>query len=297
MGNTKGHTSSITGVAWHPKDKNVFVSSSLDATIRVWDLTVNLGMTTITKQKDLIRVKNAQGRKATISCVSFSPDGNWIIGGIEDGSIQLWKSSGPFLRPNTTIKSAHETREGSCITSIKMSRDGSKLLSRAMDNTLKLWNAKSPSKPAVFVWSDLLTLHEETECGFSPDEKTVFTGTSSVPPVASESSSTDSSRDPSLTTGSIVFFDIESGNMIRKIGIVENGDVIACFWHVRLNQIIASCSTGDVKVLYNPQLSVNGACLSVKKAAKRSSSFDYQVSKGTDFKIYTPHALPLFRVS
>ena len=29
----------VTGVAWHPADKNIVLTSSLDGSVRVWDLT------------------------------------------------------------------------------------------------------------------------------------------------------------------------------------------------------------------------------------------------------------------
>jgi WD40 repeat protein len=34
----QGHTMEVTGVAWHPIDKNIVLTSSLDGSVRIWDL-------------------------------------------------------------------------------------------------------------------------------------------------------------------------------------------------------------------------------------------------------------------
>ena len=34
----QGHTMEVTGVAWHPIDKNTVLTSSLDGSVRIWDL-------------------------------------------------------------------------------------------------------------------------------------------------------------------------------------------------------------------------------------------------------------------
>jgi WD40 repeat protein len=38
MANTKGHTMICTGAQWHPSLKNVVMTSSMDGTVRIWDL-------------------------------------------------------------------------------------------------------------------------------------------------------------------------------------------------------------------------------------------------------------------
>jgi len=38
MANTKGHVASITSGMFHPKQKNIFVTCSLDSSIRIWDV-------------------------------------------------------------------------------------------------------------------------------------------------------------------------------------------------------------------------------------------------------------------
>mmetsp|Transcript_8622 Transcript_8622/g.14581 ORF Transcript_8622/g.14581 Transcript_8622/m.14581 type:complete len:122 (-) Transcript_8622:1280-1645(-) len=37
MANTKGHVASITGGQFHPKDSDIFITSSQDGSVRQWD--------------------------------------------------------------------------------------------------------------------------------------------------------------------------------------------------------------------------------------------------------------------
>jgi len=38
MANTKGHVAALTDGKWHPTERNLFMTSSLDGSIRVFDL-------------------------------------------------------------------------------------------------------------------------------------------------------------------------------------------------------------------------------------------------------------------
>ena len=38
MSNTKGHVAAITDGKWHPRDKQHFMTSSNDGSIRIWDV-------------------------------------------------------------------------------------------------------------------------------------------------------------------------------------------------------------------------------------------------------------------
>ena len=38
MNNTKGHVAAITDGRWHPREKQHFITSSLDGSIRQWDI-------------------------------------------------------------------------------------------------------------------------------------------------------------------------------------------------------------------------------------------------------------------
>ena len=38
MANTKGHVAALTDGMWHPTENQFFITSSMDCTIRYWDL-------------------------------------------------------------------------------------------------------------------------------------------------------------------------------------------------------------------------------------------------------------------
>jgi len=66
--------------------------------------------------------------------------------------------------------------------------------------------------------------------------------------------------------------------------------VVRVIWNAKLNQIFCGCSDGATRVLYDPELSRNGALLCVKKKPKRKSAMDFS----TFLHIKNPNALPLF---
>lgn len=77
---------------------------------------------------------------------------------------------------------------------------------------------------------------------------------------------------------------------------VSEGSVIRLAWHPRINQILASTSLGEVKVLYSPTLSEKGATLAASRAPKQRRALDDYVDPA-DQPIITPHALPMFKDS
>ena len=61
------------------------------STLRLWDVNER------EKQLHVIKGRDRRGRKSAVNTCTFSRDGKMIAAGLADGSIQLWKSSGPFV--------------------------------------------------------------------------------------------------------------------------------------------------------------------------------------------------------
>jgi WD40 repeat protein len=38
MANTKGHVAALTDGTWHPKQHNLFITASMDCSVRIWDM-------------------------------------------------------------------------------------------------------------------------------------------------------------------------------------------------------------------------------------------------------------------
>jgi WD40 repeat protein len=98
-----------------------------------------------------------------ISSVAFSPDGNKIVTGDEDGALLLWDLKNPTNEPKT-LKG--HTRS---VNSIAFSPDGKTLASASSDKTVILWDLNNKNlKPTK---RKVLTHHQEgvVSIAFSPD--------------------------------------------------------------------------------------------------------------------------------
>ncbi|KAG9101497.1 hypothetical protein FS749_006400 [Ceratobasidium sp. UAMH 11750] len=277
MKNTAGHVGELTACAWHPKEANLFITSSHDSTIRIWDVENKR------KQKTVIVVKSKErGTRTKVTSCAYSRDGKMIAGACLDGALHIWNTSSNFVRPNLSIEGAHV--KGTETGSIAFALDGHTVLTRGGDDTAKLWDTRSFKKP-VATAVDVPTLYPGTSAIFSPDEKYVVTGAAAVP-----------GRAP----GRLLFMrrdgaEGEGGlTPARSVLLGEKVSAVKVVWHSKINQVLASLSDGSVRVLYSPNASTNGAKLCVTRAPKKVTIEDVS-SALRDAPIITPHALPMFR--
>ncbi|KAJ3029526.1 hypothetical protein HDV00_009551 [Rhizophlyctis rosea] len=270
--NTKGHVAALTGGRWHPHDKGIFLTSSLDSTIRIWDVE------NTRKQKDVIAVKSKlPGGKTAITAAIFSPNADLIIGGGADGALRTWKSKGPFIMPTQSLENAHMS--GSTITSIAMARTRPIIATRSTDDTLKTWDLRNFKKPISTV-SNLSNFFEETNVIFSPDDRYVLTGTSVK-------------RDAGQ--GQLCIYGSENLEEVARLDITGSS-VVRLVWHARINQILAGCGDGSVQVLYEPRVSLAGIKNAIAKRPKTKAVDDLDLySDDAARPIITPHALPMFK--
>ncbi|KDN39590.1 hypothetical protein RSAG8_08746, partial [Rhizoctonia solani AG-8 WAC10335] len=173
MKNTAGHVGELTACAWHPKESNLFITSSYDSTIRIWDVENKR------KQKTVIVVKSKErGTRTKVMSCAYSRDGKMIAGACLDGALHIWNTNSNFVRPSLSIEGAHvkDTETGS----VTFAFDGHTVLTRGGDDTVKLWDTRSFKKP-VTTATDVPTLYPGTSAIFSPDEKYIVTGAAAVP--------------------------------------------------------------------------------------------------------------------
>ena len=130
MRHTDGHIAALTSGTWHPTDGKTFATSSQDGSLRIWDVERKR------KQKSVIAYKSRErGGRSPATAITYSPDAKLIAGAFQDGTINLWGSNGPFIRPTHAIADAHQkTTETS---SLLFSRDNRTLVSRGGDDTVK----------------------------------------------------------------------------------------------------------------------------------------------------------------
>ncbi len=176
ISHTKGHTYPLTDGKWHPMERNLFITSARDSTIRIWDIYAKpMGIDQELMQVSILRAKTYKNHKIPITCCNFSKDGNYIVGGVNDGSIQFFSVKNSYWKPEIYIGNAHEPN--SEITSILFCEDNIRFFSRANDSTLKMWDLRVTKKP-LFTWDDIPCFSTKSGIALSPDENIVATGTS-----------------------------------------------------------------------------------------------------------------------
>ncbi len=118
-----GHQGRVWSVAFSP-DGQTLASSSEDQTIKLWDLSTDQCLKTLT------------GHQGWVKSIAFSPNGKLLASGSFDHTIKVWDvETSACLR----TLSGH----ASTVTAIAFNPDGDALASSSYDQTLKLWNVKT----------------------------------------------------------------------------------------------------------------------------------------------------------
>ena len=67
----------VTGLQWHPTEKNTILTSSLDGSLRIWDLLGEAHFGNLINKNVLkLRAQTGQGRLAATACC-YTPDGTF----------------------------------------------------------------------------------------------------------------------------------------------------------------------------------------------------------------------------
>jgi serine/threonine protein kinase/WD40 repeat protein len=112
-----------TYVLFDQKDSQMAVTSGQD--IYLWDV------------KHLKLKGQLQGHGHRVNCLAFSPDGNRLISGGEDGAVRVWDTETQSLLL-TLREHTHE------VTSVAVSPDGKQLASASVDGSVIIWNSEFP---------------------------------------------------------------------------------------------------------------------------------------------------------
>lgn len=88
-------------------------------------------------------MRSLKGHRDAITSLSFSPDGNLLASGCEDGTIRIWDvRSGKQLH----VLKKHEYR----VNSVSFSHDGALLASGSYDETIRIWDTATGRPINVF---------------------------------------------------------------------------------------------------------------------------------------------------
>ena len=280
--NTKGHTYGLRDGKWHPLEKNIFLTSSADATIRLWDIYgKQFGIDSDIAHKNIFKVKTLKNKKIPVNCCNFNRDGKIIIGGVNDGSIQLFTTKS-YL-PQIYIPNAHENN---CeISSIVFMENNRNFYSRATDNTMKLWDLRNYTKP-IKIFNNLPSNSYKTEICLSPDEDYVLTGTSVI-------KSKNKKDNNDIEYGKVKIFSTTNHELINSYDISPNNSVISLKWRKKINQILVGTSDGYTNIYFSPPNISNGGI--INSIFKRPKEYkEKQDIYNAPVPIITPMQLPLF---
>eukprot|EP00607_Mallomonas_marina_P001345 CAMPEP_0182438536 /NCGR_PEP_ID=MMETSP1167-20130531/85832_1 /TAXON_ID=2988 /ORGANISM="Mallomonas Sp, Strain CCMP3275" /LENGTH=650 /DNA_ID=CAMNT_0024631947 /DNA_START=87 /DNA_END=2039 /DNA_ORIENTATION=- len=220
LANIKGHIMEVTGVQWHPSLSLSLLTSSLDGSLRIWNLEGEALFGNLKSEHVLkIKGKTGQMRVGATSCC-YSPDGTMVVGGGADGSIQFWRvrekgrEKKSLSQPDVIQRDAHPSLSLSLssVTCVVVSESGKILASRGKDGSVRLWDFSPFLKPSLSrslslsllrVFSNLPNVYDTANLDFSPDESLVVCCTS---PLSLSSSSRPSSSP--LSPSFLCFLDV-----------------------------------------------------------------------------------------
>jgi hypothetical protein len=303
----------VTGVQWHPMEKEIVLTCSLDGSLRIWDLTgeSTFGML-INKHVLKVRGVNSANRLGVTSCC-YSPSGSKMVAGAADGSVHIWNEKKFYSKADIVLRAdVCVERDVTCVSMLK---DNATLAMRSASGHVVLWNVSSEkaAKAPLKVLSGLPNDYPTASVAFSPDGSLLCCGTSPVIVTEGGSASAGASGASSSAAGGakadqaevpagttvesksrLYFFDVAGPSTAPCLSIaLETGATgIMVKWHPATHQILCTMSSGVTRVLYDPMYSKKGALLSASKAPKR-------IRDATDFaavgEIYNPLALPMYR--
>ena len=279
--NTKGHTYGLRDGKWHPLEKNIFLTSSADATLRLWDIYgKQFGIDSEIAHKNIFKVRTLKNKKIPVNCCNFNRDGKIIIGGVNDGSIQLFTLKS-YL-PQLYIPNAHENN---CeISSIVFMENNRNFYSRATDNTMKLWDIRKYTKP-LKIFGNLPSNSYKTEICLSPDEDYVLTGTSII--------KSKNKKENEIQYGQVKVFSTTNHEIINSYDISPNNSVISLKWRKKINQILVGTTDGYINIYFSPPNISNGGI--INSIFKRPKEYKEKLDiYNAPMPIITPMQLPLF---
>ncbi|KAF2181754.1 WD40 repeat-like protein [Zopfia rhizophila CBS 207.26] len=248
MHNTKGHISEITTAAWHPTNRDLLVTAGTDSTLRIWDVNNKR------EQKEVIvhksRAAGSAGRTRLTAVAWGSPvqgGNNVLVAAALDGSLVMWSGEGPYSRPAGEIRDAHvkDTWTGG----VDISADGHLVISRGGDDTIKLWDTRKFKSPITTVsHPSTSSQYPTSNIRFSPNSSSIITGSA---------------------TGHLHILNPATLRPELVTPVTPDSPLITVNWHPKLNQIFTGSANGQTTVLFNPQISTNGALSILKRAPKK----------------------------
>ncbi|KAJ9643009.1 hypothetical protein H2199_004531 [Coniosporium tulheliwenetii] len=246
--NTKGHIAEVTCGAWHPTNRDLCVTAGTDSTLRIWDANNKRAQKEVIVHKS--RIAGSAGRTRMTAVAWGSPmqgGNNLLVAAALDGSLAMWSGEGPYHRPAADIRDAHA--RDTWTSGVDISADGRLVVTRGGDDTIKLWDTRKFRAPITTVTHPSTSSQYPTSnIRFSPTSANILTGSE---------------------TGDLHILNPATLRPELVTPVTPGSPLITVLWHEKLNQIITGSANAETHVLYNPNISTNGAKLVMSKAPKR----------------------------
>ncbi|GLE08032.1 hypothetical protein PINS_up018928 [Pythium insidiosum] len=284
MANTNGHTHTVTGAMWHPTQRETVISSSLDGTVRIWDLNAKQSLGKLVNTT-VLKARSKRGKRIAVTACRYNLDGSLLACGTMDGQIQCFDPRKSYAGATLTIRDAHAEGGGDLgISCVRFSPDSRVFASRACsDDTVKLWDIRKPNKPTK-VFTGIEGVFGSCNVAFNATGTSVVAGTCV--------------RKGRQQYGQVRFLDVHTPDLlspIASVNMAEDESAICVEWHHGIQQIFVGSSNSSCRVLYDPAMSKKGVLLSATNKRLKVPSIDFGVRVDGVGAIHNPHALPMYR--
>ena len=215
----EGHTSAVSSVAFSPDGNTIASGGSWDETIKLWNVAAGKLKTTLT----------LEGHDLVVNSVAFSPDGNTLVSGHGnwwDGDYEDEPEPGLCVLWDIATEKLKLTLEGHdfAVYGVAFSPDGKTIASGSQNGNLRLWDVATgtltedilPGSPNIFsgyvasrggfTESDSQVVWRSTfsNVAFSPDGKTIASGSRESIPILSIANTGHSDMTKTLLTAQIL---------------------------------------------------------------------------------------------
>lgn len=114
------HSKGIMALDFHPTRPHILATASLDKTVRFIDI----------KKQQQIKVLSGIGSK--VSCLKFSPDGQYFAIGLTNKSARLYKA-------DTYTEKKRFLGHSNVVSALAFSKNNDYMATASLDNTVKIW--------------------------------------------------------------------------------------------------------------------------------------------------------------
>ncbi|OHT10002.1 hypothetical protein TRFO_20906 [Tritrichomonas foetus] len=245
--NTTGHTCEILRAQFKPRDGSEFATVSRDGTLRFWDTEK------LNKQKCVIKLSFRGGPCNQGKAMAYKPDGSGAFVTACDPSVRFYVQNVNNIFSTPQIKIPAPANVGAVAAANDCVHVAGRL---EEEGDVLIWDIRNPNKPVFSFLAD----SNVTSLSFSPNSQYVL-----IPEIV---------HPKSRQGGSVQLLNIYTQKIEHRIWLPTGVGARTVLWHPELNQIIIGCEDGNTRVLFDSEISKNGAITVLEKGIKLKTETD-----------------------